>query len=189
MASIEELDIVIRRRTSGKIVASIPQLSLYAVGNDTYSALSSLDDKKKRLLDDMKEADIPDEFDYLPSATTPAGTRMVTQPGSLSQFALKALILVALIFLVLLVPAGLLAEKARKDMASLSFGGRQFWTKLETQLSRGADPSSDLPEAKKQQILADLRVVVDRWRPYAAELGRFISDLRGDNAQARTSCN
>ena len=115
MASIEELDIVIRRRTSGKIVASIPQLSLYAVGNDTHSALSSLDDKKRRLLDDMKEADIADEFDYLPSATTPAGTRMVTQPGSLSQFALKALIVVALISLVLLVPAGLLAEKARKE--------------------------------------------------------------------------
>ena len=85
----------------------------------------------------MKAADIPDEFDYFPSATTPAGTRMVAQPGSLSQFALKGLIVVALISLVLLIPAELSAEKVRKDMASLSIGGRQFWTKLGRSQPRG----------------------------------------------------
>jgi hypothetical protein len=46
-----------------------------------------------------------------------------------------------------------------------------------------ADPSSDLSEEKKKKILADLRAVVERLRPYAAAVGPLFSDLRGDASQ------
>ena len=181
MARIDELDILIRPKT-GKVVASIPQLALHATGQDVGSALSLLENKKRALLEDMRAADIPDEFEQIPwSAGSPA-TRMVMASSGLWQFALKTLIVVAVLSAALLIPAGLLADKISKDLR-VSFGGRQFWTKVEQELSRAADPSNDLPQEKKEKIRADLRAIVERWRPYAAELGPLVSDLRGETPQ------
>ena len=182
MARIDELDILIRQKR-GKIVASIPQLGLHATGQDIGAALSSLETKKKALLEDLKAADILDEFEQVPWAASSPGARIVMQSGNLWQFALKTLIVVVLVSAALLIPAGLLADKIRNDFRGLSLGGRGFWTKLESELSRVADPSSDLSEEKKKKILADLRAVVERLRPYAAAVGPLFSDLRGDASQ------
>jgi hypothetical protein len=188
MARIDELDILIRHK-SGKTVASIPQLGLHATGQDVRSAVSALENKKKILLEDLKAADVPDEFDQVPWAVGSQGTKVIMQSGSLSQFALKTLIIVIIVSAALLIPVGLLANKISKDFRGLSVGGRGFWTKLESELGRAADPSSDLPEERKKKILADLKTVVERWRPYAAELGPLFSDLRGDTSQVRPSRN
>jgi hypothetical protein len=185
MARIDELDIVIRHRTD-KVVASIPQLGLHAIGEDAGSALSSLENKKRALLEDMKAADVPDEFVLVPwMAGSPATGTGMASPW---QFALKFLIVVIVLSAVVLIPAGLLAAKIRNDLRA-SFGGRQFWTKLEHELSRAADPSNDLPEEKKEKIQADLRAIVERWRPYAAELAPLFSDLRGETPQVRPPRN
>ena len=64
--------------------------------------------------------------------------------SNLWQFALKTLIVVVIVSAALLIPAGLLADKIRNDLRGLSLGGRGFWTKLESELSRVADPNSDL---------------------------------------------
>jgi hypothetical protein len=188
MARIDELDILIRHKSS-KVVASIPQLGLYAAGQDVGSALSSLENKKKALLEDLKAADISDEFEQVPWTAGPPGARIVAQSGSLWHFALKTLIVVVIVSAALLIPAGLLADKIRNDFRGLSIGGRGFWTKLESELSRAADPSSGLSEEKKKKILADLRAVVERLRPYAAELGPLFSDLRGDTSQVHPPRN
>lgn len=188
MVSINELDIVVVRRKSGKVVASIPQLGLYGIGPNATSALSALEQKKAALLDDMKAAEVPDEFDRVAwSAGSP--TRVDVQRGNLWQFPLKVLVVVVVLSAAMLIPAGLLAKKIQKDLAGFSTGGRQFWTKLESELGRAADPSSDLPEAKKQKILSDLRAIVERWRPYAAQLGPLFSDLRGETPRTPQSCN
>ena len=113
----------------------------------------------------------------------------MAQSGSLWHFALKTLIVVVIVSAALLIPAGLLADKIRNDFRGLSVGGRGFWTKLELELSRAADPSSGLSEEKKKKILADLRAVVERLRPYAAELGPLFSDLRGDTSQVHPPRN
>jgi hypothetical protein len=181
MARIDELDMVIRPKT-GKVVASIPQLALHATGEDVASALSLLENKKRALLEDMQAAGVPDEFDQVPVAGLPA-TRMVMQSGSAWQFALKLLIVVVVLSAAVLITAGLLADKIKKDLRGVSLGGHQFWTKLESELSRMADPSNDLPDAKKKKIISDLRIVVERLRPYAAELGPLFSDLRGEATQ------
>ena len=188
MARIDELDILMRHK-SGKVVASIPQLGLHATGQDVGSALSSLENKKKALLEDLKAADISDEFEQVPWAASSPGARIVAQSGSLWHFALKTLIVVVIVSAALLIPAGLLADKIRNDFRGLSVGGRGFWTKLESELSRAADPSSGLSEEKKKKILADLRAVVERLRPYAAELGPLFSDLRGDASQVHPPRN
>ncbi len=185
MGSINELDIVLRQK-SGKVVASIPQLGLYGIGPNATSALSALEQKKAALLDDMKAAEVPDEFERVAWS---AGSPMRVQRGNLRQFLLKVLIVVVLLSAATLIPAWLLATKIQKDLAGFSTGGRQFWTKLESELGRAADPSSDLPEAKKRKILSDLRAIVERWRPYAAQLGPLFSDLRGETPRTPQSCN
>jgi hypothetical protein len=188
MARIDELDILIRHKR-GKVVASIPQLGLHATGQDVGSALSSLENKKKVLLEDLKAADVLDEFERVPWTAASPEARIVMQSGNLWQFALKTLTVVVIVSAALLIPAGLLADKIRNDVRGLSLGGRSFWTKLESELSRAADPSRDLPEERKKKILADLRAVVERLRPYAAELGPLFSDLRGDTSQVHPPRN
>ena len=49
MASIDELDMVIRRKGE-KVIASIPQLGLVATASEPQAALSALETKKNLLL-------------------------------------------------------------------------------------------------------------------------------------------
>ena len=45
-------------------------------------------------------------------------------------------------------------------------GGTGFWVMVERQLDEAADPKRDLPPEKKQKIIADLRIIAQRWRPF-----------------------
>jgi hypothetical protein len=53
-----------------------------------------------------------------------------------------------------------------REQVQLPRGGKQFWEKIEQQLDRAADTSSDLPPEKKQKLINDVRVIVARWRPF-----------------------
>jgi len=57
MSSIDELDIVIRRK-SGKVTAGIPQLGLYATGNEVGAAIAALEQKRAAFLADLSEAGV-----------------------------------------------------------------------------------------------------------------------------------
>jgi hypothetical protein len=48
-------------------------------------------------------------------------------------------------------------------------GGTGVWAVVERELARAADPKFDLPPQSKQRIIADLRTVSDRWRPFFIE--------------------
>ena len=45
-------------------------------------------------------------------------------------------------------------------------GGPQFWSSVERELDRAADPASDLPPETKRKLLHDVGVIVARWRPF-----------------------
>jgi hypothetical protein len=55
-----------------------------------------------------------------------------------------------------------------------SIGGPQFWTKLEKELDKLADPRMDLPAEKKAKILSQIRTISDRWRPFLLEAASAI---------------
>ena len=63
-----------------------------------------------------------------------------------------------------------------------SLGGRQFWTKLESELDKLADPRTDLPPEKKAKILSQIKAISDRWRPFLHGSRR---GHRGRSEQAR----
>jgi hypothetical protein len=48
--------------------------------------------------------------------------------------------------------------------------GRAFWGQMEENIMKAADPSNDLPPEKKAKLLAAVRTLADRWRPFLAEI-------------------
>jgi hypothetical protein len=52
---------------------------------------------------------------------------------------------------------------------SARIGGRGIFTKLERELEIQASATTDIPSARKQKILADLRAASDRWRPFVKD--------------------
>ena len=45
-----------------------------------------------------------------------------------------------------------------------------FGLEFERELDRMASPESDLPAAKKEKLLADIRAIGAKWRPFLIEL-------------------
>ena len=98
------------------------------------------------------------------------------QTGAFEQiivFAVKTCIVVVTISVCVLFVAGAIVDNLQdaaartiSDIRKTPIGGRQAWTKLEEELDRAADPSSDLPPEKKQKLLNDVHVIVARLRPY-----------------------
>jgi hypothetical protein len=57
-------------------------------------------------------------------------------------------------------------------------GGAQFWEKMEHELDRAADPASALPAEQKRKLLAQIHTVVERWRPFMAEVAPLFADFQ-----------
>ena len=104
--------------------------------------------------------------------------------GGLALFAIKTCIVAAVISICTLIVGNWIIDSVEastaRTMATLRaqwlqtpVGGVQFWTRLEHELDRAADPKSDLPPEQKQKLVNDVRVIAARWRP-------FIEALQGD---------
>ena len=117
--------------------------------------------------------------------------------GELRYFAVKALIVIGLIAGsiagITALSAGLLApkfeqlvgkveqmvENAQAKMQQYTkVGGASFWEKMEHELDRGADSGSDLPAEQKRKPLAQIHVIVERWRPFMAEIAPLFADFQ-----------
>jgi len=95
--------------------------------------------------------------------------------GPLGQFVFKTAVVAGAILLSGWIMLDMLDDFATRRMQQLdttirsAFGGRQFWTKLEDELERLADPRSDLSPEKKQKILSEIKIISARWRPFLLE--------------------
>lgn len=70
------------------------------------------------------------------------------------------------------------ATRRIEQLERTVIGGNRFWTKLERELDRLADPRTDLTPEKKQKILLQIKVISDRWRPFLVEAA---STIEGDS--------
>lgn len=182
MSRIDELDIVIRHR-GGKVIAGIPQLSLYAQADDVHAAITALEQKRTVFFGDLVESGALDDLevrDYSPRRASPGDY------GGLGQFTLKALIIIGLIAGAFILSAALLVprierivENAQAKMQQYTkVGGAQFWEKLERELGRAADPAYEIPPEKKRKLLSQIHVLVERWRPFMAEIAPLFADFQ-----------
>jgi hypothetical protein len=182
MSRIDKLDIVIRQK-SGKVTAGIPQLGLYATADDVHAAITSLEQKRAAFLADLGEAGGLDDLEV---RHYNVGSPPQRRRSELGQFTLKALIIIGLIAGAFLLSAALLAprvervvEKTEAKMQQYTtVGGAQFWAKVEGELERAADPAHDIPPEKKRKLLSQIHVLVERWRPFMAEIAPLFADFQ-----------
>ncbi len=180
MSRLDEFDIVIRRK-GGSLVAGIPQLNLYARGKDVDAALAELDKKKNALAAELEDAG---ELDSLVIDHQPGMARAMVPAapsGGLSQFALKSEIVALAVVAVLVIPGTLIGWKVEalvNSLKGIKIGGSEFWTQVQRDLDKMASPESDLPEERKQKLLADIHALAIRWRPFVVE---FQSALASPN--------
>src|SRR5215471_3537973 len=172
MNQLDKFDISIRRKDD-RVTAAVPQLGLYATASDIHSALDALERKKAALLEDLTAAGEIDNLSAAPAADPlpPAASY------GLAPFALKVGILVAAVAIAIVVTANLITTKIEHTrlawQATLQehskIGGAQFWAKVEKGLDQLADPKSEMPEERRQKILANIRALRERWWPFIAE--------------------
>jgi hypothetical protein len=182
MSRIDELDIVIRHK-GPKVSAGIPQLALWATAGDAHAALTALEQKRVAFLSDLAEAGGLDDLEPRPY-TVPSASQ--SRRRELRQFTLKALIVIGLIAGLFAVSGALLAsrvERAVRDTDAkmqqyTNVGGARFWEKLEHELDRAADAASDLPAEQKRKLLGQIHTVVERWRPFMAEIAPLFADFQ-----------
>ena len=84
----------------------------------------------------------------------------------LFEFVIKTCIVGIVISACTIFTAGWIIGSIEDSIHDLRIGGPQFWTKIERELDRAADPSSDLPPERKQKLINDVRMIVARWRPF-----------------------
>jgi outer membrane lipoprotein SlyB len=181
MSRLDELDIVIRRK-NGKTLASIPQFNLYAKGENVEAAVAALDAKKKELAAELEETG---EFEMLEIDNRRANLSRGA-PGStfadLGRFAIKVGIVAFCIAAALSISGvivGSKIENAINNVKSVKIGGAQFWSRMEAELDRMASPVNDVPEAKKQKLLADVRAIAIKWHPFVVEIQSALGSQAG----------
>ena len=182
MSRIDELDIVIRHK-SGKVTAGIPQLGLYATADDVHAAITSLEQKRSAFLADLNEAGGLDDLEV---RHYNVGSAPPQRRSELGQFTLKALIIIGLIAGAFMLSGALLVPRIERIVANTEakmqqytkVGGAQFWAKVEGELERAVDPAHDMPPEKKQKLLSQIHVLVERWRPFVAEIAPLFADFQ-----------
>jgi Bacterial membrane protein YfhO len=171
MNAVDQLPIVIRQK-DGKVLASIPQLKIYAKAANIDAALAALSAKKAAFVSEVEEFGELEALEAYPLLTT-GGINVVNVAGDLRQFAVKTGIVAVAIAAVLVVAGVLIASSASNALGplkDLSRGGSDFWGKIERDLDRMASPENDLPPAKKEKLLADIHAIGVKWRPFMVEL-------------------
>ncbi|MGO9684186.1 MAG: hypothetical protein ACLP0B_08900 [Steroidobacteraceae bacterium] len=193
MIRAEELDIVIRHK-DGKIVAGIPQLGLFATADDVNTALAELEKKKKTFIEDLDEAGELDAIEIADRPVIAHRQAPMTSAGNLGQFAIKTGIVVTMVVGAFVITGALIGSKVEHainhtvdNIKGIKIGGAQFWGRVEQQLDRMA--SSDLPEAKKQKLLADIHAIAVKWRPFIVEVQSALSGPPNQTPPTTTPTN
>ncbi len=166
MNNPDEFEIILAQQ-NGKTVARIPQLGLAAAGDDIAGALASLETSKKKLMAELEIAGLQE------LVMTPPSQSRNRLSATVVMFAIKSAIVAGVIIGTISITTSLIVDRVAE--ASRAYSGGRFWTNLETRLASQAS-SAEMPEAQKQKILADIRVVADRWRPFVIEATRIFSD-------------
>jgi len=185
-SDFEHLDIVVRRK-NGHCLASMPQINLFAAGDSVPAALENLEKKKQALVAELSAADCLEDFRIAPADPYLYAARRdaINVRRSALGFIGKTLVVVT----ALVIGGFFFTRYATKNVDQLlshqstemrdkfgSMGGAKFWANLEKQLANAADPKNDLPAAKKEAMLAQLRTIAERYRPFVREVSLLFND-------------
>ena len=182
MKDIERFDVIIRRVGDG-YVAGVSNLGIYTRAPTAAAALAALEARRAALSEEIEATGIVEPFPQLvPSQSHP---RLL---DSLGLFAAKSLIVFILLTAAVAGSGAFVVDRAFRVVGASNLnGGPRFWAKFEEDLHTAAGPGKDLPDAKKQQLLSDIRALVTRWRPFVAEISSLF-DREPRPAASTTNC-
>ena len=117
------------------------------------------------------------------SGTDPTGGVTYRPGSSLGQFTARAAVVAVITFVSAWLISDLVIEKIDdivdrrlraldrrvETIFSGNMSAKTFWTVLERELERAADPKNDLPPEKKQKIVSDIRAASNKWRPFLTD--------------------
>lgn len=165
VTDIERFDVIIRHVGDG-YVAGVSNLGIYTRAPTAAAALAALEARRTALSGEIEAAGIVEPFPQL-VASQPRQRLL----DSLGLFAAKTLIVFILLTAAVAGSGAFVIDRASQAIGAPTLsGGPRFWAKFEEDLHTAAGPGKDLPEAKKQQLLSDIRALVTRWRPFVAEI-------------------
>lgn len=169
-------DIVVRRK-GDIVVAAIPQFGLVAQGETLQATLDALELKK-----DTIRADLATFAAFKPDSTTVQLGFHTIGWGGIAHFAIKAVIVFCLsitaIFYISIRTKDSIDSAFYRMQANLQnvvANTHDFWPRLEKELERAAGPDRELSPERKQKLLSNIRIIVDRWRPFVVEASAIFA--------------
>lgn len=179
-SDFEGLDIVVRRKNE-HFLASMPQINLFAAADSLPAALEKLENKKQELVAELSAADCLGEFRVAPSDPSLYTGHAQTKATRRSALAFigKTVVVVAALVVGGIIFSHYAAKSVDQMLSHQSaelrdrfgrVGGVQFWANLEKQLANAADAKNDLPAAKKEAMLVQLKTIAERYRPFVREV-------------------
>jgi hypothetical protein len=174
--------IVLTRHNAGW-KARIPELSLACRDDAVDTVVRKLREKAATLLEELREAEALDELPE-PQSRKGNATQVAVAPWwDIRGFALRSVLIVAIFAIALGITVGGIQRALNSTVDKLdaavahrveaTFGGlkpKAFWKHIDAELARYADPKSDLPPEKQAQLVAEIRAVVNRIKPFTNEL-------------------
>jgi hypothetical protein len=165
----------------------IQELGICASGKDVASAHAALRQRYEAVIADAQSAGLLDELPP-PSDSHPSAAPTPSAASGIKSFALKAGIVVVLLVgslslagLALANTMNRLVDRTTRSVNELvdrtthsiadtvqttGVGGKQFWSAVENQLTKLADPKNEIPPERQARIVAELRVLTARVKPF-----------------------
>lgn len=98
----------------------------------------------------------------------------------LGVFAAKTVIVASVVTTSIIVATAFVTSYVTDTAERLSgltkVGGSAFWGKLEEDLAKAAAPDSGLSPEKQKQILDQLRLVSNKWKPFVSEAYAIVTE-------------
>lgn len=158
----------------------IAELGIVATGPDVAAAHRDLEEKKRKVFDEFAAAgltgDLPASRAAEKGAET-AGHRRFAVRAAIAAAAALVVIAGATIGARSVITSGIDAVKIKPGEIHL----RLLEDKLIQTLHAAADPRNDYSAEKRQQVIDDLRTIVERYKPFADEIRPLLSG--GDDAR------
>lgn len=169
MRGWDSFDIIIRRK-GGVCFAGIPEVGLYAKGEDPIAALGALDRRKREIADELGA-------DFEPFAL--ASSQSNRQPGertSIGSFVLKLIVVVAVLTGSAFFAFEMFASKAEQSLLRwrAAISAPQVGAIVRREIERAAEAARNAPDADKQKLVEDVRAIAERWRPVANEVTSLL---------------
>lgn len=152
----------------------IAELGIVAIGPDVAAAHRELEEKKRKVFDEFASAGIAGEL-------PPAGAAKASaETARHRRFAIRTTIVTTAALVVIVaatfgarsvITTGIDAVKIKPGEIHLKL----LEDKLIQTLHAAADPRNDFSAEKRQQVIEDLRAIVERYKPFADEIRPLIS--------------